>query len=448
MKGRIRAVLVLADASWAWNVGGLSQIDRLIFALDRAARPDGRSVIVAIYSTDASFPSVAPSPRAKSLAHVSISSDLQDFAAQMRASGSGLLVLGTRLVPSRQLFEGILENVETAPGTPILHVPAGETSAMAAAGSIELLVARLEAAQNHAQVDWNETDDGKLWFYITNPSLIPKAEQWLLRGTAKAQDGFISRAINRRISRALTRWLIRTPILPNQWSVLMLIFPIAGCWFLSRGDYVGLAFGALFFLLHSVLDGCDGEIARIKYLDTDWGGKLDGLCDRFTMVFIAVGAGFATWHRGGIWGVPPWIYPIEGVTAGVVLFVSETLLQRVPIEKGLEQRGGGADDPFQSYVRKNRPTMNAGDQLKLWVIDRSGLLLLGDGVTTVFSELTKRDVYLFGLLALLVCDRPNWVLQILAIAAALVAILAVREWASLFSGGRVTSKPTASRVEH
>lgn len=446
MNSGIRAVLLLADTSWAWNIGGLRQIDRLLFALDRSARKSPDPLLVAIHSTTPGEPPVALSPRAKSLTNVILSTDLENFSAQVSAAGSDVLVLGTRLVPSCDLFRCILENDETAAKIPVLRLSAGEIGDMTAAGSIEPLVARLRLAQDQSEGDRKRTDLGRTWFWLPDQSALSVAEEWLLRGTEKAQDGIISRTINRRISRALTRRLIRTSILPNQWSVLMLAFPIAGCFFLSRGDYFGLALGAVLFLLHSVLDGCDGEIARLKYLDSDSGGKLDGLCDRFTMVLLAVGAGFATWHRGGFWGVPRWIYPIEGITAAVVLFVSETLLQRVPIEDGLDRRGGGDDDAFQNYVRKHRPTMNAGDQLKLWVIDHSGLLLLGDSVTTVFSELTKRDVYLFGLLILIWCDRPNWVLQILAIAACLISILAVKELVGRSSDGGVTSKPTAPRM--
>jgi phosphatidylglycerophosphate synthase len=33
--------------------------------------------------------------------------------------------------------------------------------------------------------------------------------------------------------------------------------------------------GALIFLAHSILDGCDGELARLKFQESRWGGVLD-----------------------------------------------------------------------------------------------------------------------------------------------------------------------------
>jgi phosphatidylglycerophosphate synthase len=52
--------------------------------------------------------------------------------------------------------------------------------------------------------------------------------------------------------------------------------------------------GALLFLLHSILDGCDGEIARLKYLESRWGGILDFWGDNVvhSAVFACIGLGW------------------------------------------------------------------------------------------------------------------------------------------------------------
>jgi phosphatidylglycerophosphate synthase len=44
--------------------------------------------------------------------------------------------------------------------------------------------------------------------------------------------------------------------------------------FLSNRSWAPLA-GALFVLLHSILDGCDGELARLKFQESRLGGVLD-----------------------------------------------------------------------------------------------------------------------------------------------------------------------------
>src|ERR1700758_2132581 len=91
----------------------------------------------------------------------------------------------------------------------------------------------------------------------------------------KSQDGIVSRYLNRPISRRITRLLLRFPITPNFWT--MSIFPllIVASLFLLRGDYAGFVIGCATFQIYSILDGCDGEIARAKNLVSRFGEKLD-----------------------------------------------------------------------------------------------------------------------------------------------------------------------------
>ena len=46
-------------------------------------------------------------------------------------------------------------------------------------------------------------------------------------------DGFISRHLNRRLSRPIARALKRTPVTPNQVSVVSLGVAALACWFAS-----------------------------------------------------------------------------------------------------------------------------------------------------------------------------------------------------------------------
>ena len=53
--------------------------------------------------------------------------------------------------------------------------------------------------------------------------------------------------------------------------------------------------GGLLFLLHSILDGCDGELARLKFQESRSGGTLDFWGDNIVhmAVFGAMGLGLA-----------------------------------------------------------------------------------------------------------------------------------------------------------
>jgi phosphatidylglycerophosphate synthase len=64
--------------------------------------------------------------------------------------------------------------------------------------------------------------------------------------------------------------------------------------------------GALLFLLHSIVDGCDGELARLKFQESRYGGLLDFWGDNVVHVAIfgCIAIGWAL-SAGATW--PLWI---------------------------------------------------------------------------------------------------------------------------------------------
>ena len=64
--------------------------------------------------------------------------------------------------------------------------------------------------------------------------------------------------------------------------------------------------GALLFLAHSILDGCDGELARLKFQQSRWGGVLDFWGDNVvhTVIFGCMGVGWSL-SADAIW--PLWL---------------------------------------------------------------------------------------------------------------------------------------------
>src|SRR5258706_15111225 len=139
-------------------------------------------------------------------------------------------------------------------------------------------------------------------FVLRSPADLPAAERWLLRGLIKDEEGFMSRHVERRISLAITRRLASTGVTPNAMTLVSVGIGLAGAaFFLSERPASELA-GALLFLLHSILDGCDGELARLKFLESRWGGVLDFWGDN--VVHVAVFAAIAVgWSRamGASW---------------------------------------------------------------------------------------------------------------------------------------------------
>ena len=112
-------------------------------------------------------------------------------------------------------------------------------------------------------------------FVIQSAAHVHTAETWLLRSLIKVNEGFMSRHFERRLSLALTRRLVRTPVTPNMITLISVAIGLLGApFFLSATPGLQLV-GALLFLTHSILDGCDGEIARLKFLESRGGATLD-----------------------------------------------------------------------------------------------------------------------------------------------------------------------------
>jgi phosphatidylglycerophosphate synthase len=56
--------------------------------------------------------------------------------------------------------------------------------------------------------------------------------------------------------------------------------------------------GSLLLQFSVVLDCCDGEIARVKYMESPLGDLLDIVCDTVVSIAIFLGIGVAVWHNG------------------------------------------------------------------------------------------------------------------------------------------------------
>ena len=115
------------------------------------------------------------------------------------------------------------------------------------------------------------------------------AEQRLRQSIFKPTDGRLGR-FNRRISIPISVTLIRwMRFSANAMSVLIIGLGLCAGWLFSRGDYVTGVLAALISWAASVLDGCDGELARLQYTDSPFGCWLDTLGDYVYWLAIFIG---------------------------------------------------------------------------------------------------------------------------------------------------------------
>jgi phosphatidylglycerophosphate synthase len=172
-------------------------------------------------------------------------------------------------------------------------------AACAAAGCLrwERDGARLEVRAGGAPVTPTPPPAGTLLPATAPPELL---ETTLLRNLENKYDGYFDRVVHRRLSRPLTRVFLRTPVTPNQVTVIGVLLGVTGGLLLGSVSAAGLLAGLAALLVSGVLDCCDGEIARIKFAESRLGHLLDVTGD--TLVHAALLVGIArTLARSGDW---------------------------------------------------------------------------------------------------------------------------------------------------
>jgi CDP-L-myo-inositol myo-inositolphosphotransferase len=206
---------------------------------------------------------------------------------------------------------------------------------------------------------------------------------------SKPQDGFVSRFLNRPISSRITRLLVKFPIHPTAFTASVFVLPLVAAVFLRRGDYLSVLSGAAIFQVFSVLDGCDGEIARAKNLESKFGERLDNLCDFLgSLIFVlALGSGLNHFK--------------EGVVCALLISANELLLRW-----GTGAKWVASEDFHESFYARHHG-----------MIGHSGLLDLGERFVWWLFQLTKRDVAIFVFLVLALLNLSTWILHLWTIAA-------------------------------
>ena len=141
--------------------------------------------------------------------------------------------------------------------------------------------------------------DGLFWQDVDTPEALRCAESALFAGLGKPTDGFVSRHLNRKISGRISRLLVRTPVTPNQISVATMLISFLATWFIASGDYLLLAVGGLLFQFASIVDGCDGEVAKLKFMNSRAGEWLDTLADNVSYLVYFVGVSYGAYRLAG-----------------------------------------------------------------------------------------------------------------------------------------------------
>ncbi|MBI2622412.1 NTP transferase domain-containing protein, partial [Candidatus Microgenomates bacterium] len=124
----------------------------------------------------------------------------------------------------------------------------------------------------------------------THQDLYLAEEELFQRLTKPSGEGPISKHINRRFSHLITRYLLKTSLTPNQITLVSVLAAVISGVFLANPSYLTILIGGFLAQLSSIIDGVDGEIARIKLLSSSYGAWFDTILDRYGDIIITTGA--------------------------------------------------------------------------------------------------------------------------------------------------------------
>jgi phosphatidylglycerophosphate synthase len=377
MANRFRRVLILADESADWIVAGLRQLDRLALSIDDFGLENKETapVLVCISWKPDIDQSQQWTPAHERLTQVAFTAELDGEPFD--------LVLNTRLFLYRKAMRQL---IDASISSPEVKKPWEDN------------FRPLESLPG-------------AWEYIADGNQIDEIERRFLRGSGKSQDGFVSRHFNRPISRVVSRLLLRLPTTPNAWTLSTFPIPIIASLVLSYGSYGSFVWGLVLFQIFSILDGCDGEIARAKFMESERGRQLDALFDVLSNILLVLGLGFGLRQAHPHFG---WFYLAEGIGGGILIAVNEWYLAR---RKPVLVEEAAADSLGSTLYPRHRD-----------LVERSGLLRFGERFASLVVQLTKRDVAMLFFLFLAVIGLPSLILHLLlVVTAATLAVALKRE---------------------
>jgi 1L-myo-inositol 1-phosphate cytidylyltransferase / CDP-L-myo-inositol myo-inositolphosphotransferase len=118
-----------------------------------------------------------------------------------------------------------------------------------------------------------------LYARVTFDHGVRAAEDALFESLARNVTNPFARYVDRAMSGAISRWLSPYPVTPNQITLFSMGLGIVGALLLLRPTYGSGLAGSFLFLASTIIDGCDGEIARLKFQESARGAKLDLVAD-------------------------------------------------------------------------------------------------------------------------------------------------------------------------
>jgi phosphatidylglycerophosphate synthase len=269
-------VLVWCERA-SWRVAGLELWRRAVYTACRAGFE--RILIIADGEADAIRANLGGDPHLDGTQWEALSA-ADGWAQRVAHEGGRWVVFSDRWVVDATHLRDLAETR----GEPVAASPRGPLSADA-----DAVAALVAAGWKPARLPPREVralEAPPLYASVNTPAEVTAAEDALFESLARNTTNLFSRYVDRAMSRAISRRLAPYDVTPNQITIFSIALGILGALCLLRPTYFFGLLGSFLFLASTVIDGCDGEIARLKFQESAEGARLDVIGDNVVHAFL------------------------------------------------------------------------------------------------------------------------------------------------------------------
>lgn len=223
-------------------------------------------------------------------------------------------------------------------------------------------------------------------------SEIKMAEKILTEDIRKNTPMFVARELNKRISLPLSLILAKMRITPNTITVINIFIGLSAGIGAAGRTYQGVLLGAILFQLASIIDGCDGEVAKLTFRTSKFGQYIDSLSDNLSLAAFLTGMMIHEYRITGSYASFAWGGALILGALAIILIMSAYL---------------GKYTDSASFVTYDREFLQKlSPERTPWIVR----LLL-----KYFKMLFKKDLFSFMILIFAILGVLNWWFYIMTI---------------------------------
>lgn len=270
----------------------------------------------------------------------------------------------------------------------------------------------LDELRAAGQVEQVAPPDEHYWQALTSSAAWAEAERTINRSLYKPTDNVLAR-LNRKFSIPISRLLVPLGVSANAVTLVTLLLSIASGVAFARGTYNWMVLGGFLAWFTSMLDGSDGEVARLTYTESDFGCWLEATCDHLFYIIVFAGIAYGLYD---LTDDPVYLY-----TGGLFEFGAIVSFWVLAHQRKTTTRPGAAS----SYVVRWRQRLEA---------HRSNLFYR---IALRYGELTRRSTLPYVIFFFSLLGELNFLLFMCTLGANLV-------WALSLYANRLLREPVAA----